>query len=207
MRMVSPTSRIVFLGILFVATVSNGVSEAFVTLQYNIASITPCRSLTLSGLAFHPQKAKDSDFHTPAESFTFTRHAKATISSEYVQSEWKVDDSSKRLSYLDVISSTASVSNSFDQKQDAIDLDTPDEPIAQAHRIQQAYREWCEVSNRIKIFHNSKFSKIITLTFSDLQNQMKVLWENPKKGTSWNLCFEFSCCSRLPRKNGSTVGS
>ena len=149
MRMVSPTSSIVFLGILFVDTVSNGVSEAFVTLQYNIARITPRRSLTLSGLAFHPQKAKDSEFHTPAESFTFTRHAEATISSEYVQSEWKEDDSSKRLSYLDVISSAASVSNSFDQKQDAIDLDTSNEPIAQAHRIQQAYREWCEVSNRI----------------------------------------------------------
>jgi hypothetical protein len=152
MRMSSPNSSIIFLVILFVDTVSNGVSEAFVTLQFNIARIIPCRSLTLSGLAFHPQKVEDSDFHTPAESFTFARYAEATISSEYIQSEWKEDDYSKRLSYLDVISSTASVSNSFDQKQDVIDSDTPDEPLAQAHRIQQAYREWCEVRNRSEIF-------------------------------------------------------
>ena len=87
--MSSPNSSIIFLVILFVDTVSNGVSEAFVTLQFNIARIIPCRSLTLSGLAFHPQKVEDSDFHTPAESFTFARYAEATISSEYIQSEWK----------------------------------------------------------------------------------------------------------------------
>jgi len=147
--MFSPNFGIVLLSILFVDTACNGVSEAFVTFQYNLARITPCRSLKFSELSFHPQIVEHSEFHTPAESFTFTRYAKTTISSEYVQSEWKENDNSRQLSYLDVISSTVSVSNSFDQNQDIIDSGSPEEPLIQARRIQQAYREWCEFYEKI----------------------------------------------------------
>jgi len=147
MNLFSPCFWFVLSSILFVNTERNGVSEAFLAPQYIIARSSPFRSSTSnSGLAFHPYKVEDSDFHTPAESFTFTRHAKAVISPEYVQSEWNEVDDLKRLSYLDVISSAAPVPNSLDQKQDTI---YPDEPLAQAHRIQQAYREWCEFYGKI----------------------------------------------------------
>ena len=158
MRIVSSpnSSSIIFWGTLCIGTASKGVAEAFLSVQHRVARIAPSRTLKpTTPLAFHPQTAEDSDnnnyFHSPAESFTFTRYAKtSTISSEYVQSEWKDDDNSQRLSYLDVISSTASV----DPKQDSVDSDTttPEEALAQAHRIQQAYREWCEVRTRIVAF-------------------------------------------------------
>jgi len=67
MLMFSPNLIIVLLTILFVDTARNCVSEAFVTLQYSIARISPCNSLTPSGLAFHPRKVEDSDFHTPED--------------------------------------------------------------------------------------------------------------------------------------------
>lgn len=109
----------------------------------------PIRKPSPTGLAFHPARLEELEYRMPAESFTFTRYAKTEISSEYVQSKWSDAPNSKRLSYLDVISSTAAGSKGFDQKQDDRGLEDPEEPLEQAHRIQQAYREWCEVRSRL----------------------------------------------------------
>lgn len=86
----------------------------------------------------------DTDFRTPAASFTFTRCATRVVTSDFVQSEWggENNNNSQRLSYLDVISSTVPVP--ANPGLDTEDDDTDPEPLAQAHRIQQAYREWCE---------------------------------------------------------------
>jgi len=124
------------------------MSEAFTNIQYNVAS----RRFAPKELAFHPQRLDDNDnFRTPAESFTFTRYAQpATVSPEFVQSKWNDVPSPQRLSYLDVISAAAPDSKGLDQKKDEKGLDDDeDEPLAQAHRIQQAYREWCEFYGKI----------------------------------------------------------
>jgi hypothetical protein len=178
--MLSPNSHIVLLSILFADTASNGLSGAFVNHPCDVARIATCRNDAPTRLAFQPQKVEDSDFHAPPESFTFTRYATATVTSEYVQSEWKENDVSKRLSYLDVISSTASVSDSLDKKQDAIETANPDDSLAQAHRIQQAYREWCEVRKRnentmLQIPSNEKLTQQSLVTLISLKHLVSVL--------------------------------
>jgi len=142
--MFSQRASRILMGIGFVVTARKEVSEAFLTIG-NINRSKLFSEISTSKLSFNPRNVEESDFRTPAESFTFTRYAKATITSEYVKSEWKDDDNySTRLSYLDIISSTASASNSPDLNEDIVELNGSDEPLAQAHRIQQAYREWCE---------------------------------------------------------------
>ncbi len=154
------TSKII-VGTLLLDTASNG--EAFSNLKYNGA--TPTRRFAPEELGFHPARFEDTyDYRMPAESFTFTRYAKTEVTSEYVQSKWGDIGSSQRLSYLDIISAAAPGSKGFDEKQDEKDSGEPEEPLAQAHRIQQAYREWCEVRNtssaylpRVELPKNSKF--------------------------------------------------
>lgn len=137
------------MSILFAVATIKGISEAFVIRRSDVTRGTPFRRLTLTELAFHTPRLEEGDFRTPAESFKFTRFAKAAISSEFVQVKWKEVDNSQRLSYLDIISSITPVSNCLDQKQDVIDSDSREEPLAEAHRIQQAYREWCEFYGKI----------------------------------------------------------
>ena len=69
----------------------------------------------------------------------------APISSEYVQAEWKETDDSERLSHIDVISSMTSASNGVFEAKRTTESSSSEEPLKQAHRVQQAYREWCEV--------------------------------------------------------------
>ena len=151
MRVLSSNSTTVVLCSLFINTASNSVSEAFVNIYHTIAKAAPIHRSAPKGLAFQPQRLEESDYRTPAESFTFTRHAQTEVTSEYVQSKWSEVSNPQRLSYLDVISSTSSGSKAFDHKQEVTDSDTPEEPLAQAHRIQQAYREWCEVRSVIDV--------------------------------------------------------
>lgn len=141
--------RFILLGTLFANTASDSLSEAFTNIQYNVAKATTFRSSMPTRLAFHQHRLEEFDYRMPAESFTFTRYAKTAVTSEYVQSKWKDLPSPERLSYLDVISSTASGSKGFDQKQEEADSETQEEPLAQAHRIQQAYREWCEFYGKV----------------------------------------------------------
>lgn len=87
----------------------------------------------------YPQRPEENDFRSPAASFTFTRFASATFTADFGQSD------SKLLSYLDVISSIAQIPDKPDPNEGAVS----DEPLAQAHRIQQAYREWCDFYDKI----------------------------------------------------------
>ena len=140
--------RIFLFNVLFVGTARTSVSEAFSIDRFATAR-SQLQDDAPSRLALYPQRVEVSDFRTPAASFTFTRCAAVPpITSECIQSEWNEGDDSKSLSYLDVISYTAPILNSPDQERDLIDLGAKDESLAQAHRIQQAYREWCEVRNR-----------------------------------------------------------
>lgn len=158
-----------------------------------------------SKLAFHPARLEQEfDYRMPAESFTFTRYAKTELSSEYVQSKWDGLPSPKRLSYLDVISSTANGSKGLDQKQNDRGLEDPEEPLEQAHRIQQAYREWCEVSSRMDNgwmnHHTTRFSTFLYFF-------VLVLWKSPKQGTPRYLCHKLSCGARVSRTNLPSIGS
>uniref|UniRef100_A0A7S4ARE0 Cathepsin propeptide inhibitor domain-containing protein n=1 Tax=Pseudo-nitzschia australis TaxID=44445 RepID=A0A7S4ARE0_9STRA len=142
--------RIFLFNILFVGTARTSVSEAFSIDRFATARSRLYQDEAPSRLPLYPQRVEESDFRTPAASFTFTRCAAVPpITSEFVQSEWNEGGDLKKLSYLDIISNTAPIPNSPDQDQDLIYLGAKEESLAQAHRIQQAYREWCEFYGKI----------------------------------------------------------
>ena len=145
MRVLSSDASKILVGTLLLDTASNG--EAFSNLKHNGAKSTTSRSFVPKQLGFHPARFEEYEYRTPAESFTFTRYAKTEVTSEYVQSKWNEVENLQRLSYLDIISAAAPGSKGFDEKEDE-----PEEPLAQAHRIQQAYREWCEVRKTSSVY-------------------------------------------------------